>query len=121
MERALHLGLPRQGVDDLVEMKGGLHARERVPKSVCELKVCHQAKWIRHGHNPLLQFDPVPSHTCRGLGHWIAPNGLAGARMFIVGSAKDACAKMYELQFGRTFSLPQYGGPRAYDPGGSHR
>jgi hypothetical protein len=121
MERALHLGLPRQGVDDLVEMKGGLHARERVSRRVGELEVGDQPKRICHRHDTLLQLDPVPRDTSGRLSRWVAPDGLPTARMLSVTRAENACAKMYEMQFRGGLGLPQYGGPSAYDPGGGHR
>jgi len=79
MKRALHLGLPRKGVDDFVEMKGCLHAGQRLAQGIGQLKVGDQPEGVSHRNDPLLQLHPVPGNTSGGLGGWVAPDRLSAA------------------------------------------
>ena len=104
---ALDLGLPGEGVDDFVEVEGGLHCGEYFAARIRQLEVGDQSHRISHSDYPTLKFDPIPRNArCAVIGR-VTPYSLATARVIIVTHVEHARAKMYKMEFRRALGLPQ--------------
>ena len=107
MERAPHFRLPRQGVNELMQLHRDLDLCEGLASFVEQLEVGDEAERIGHRHHALLHLHPVPGDACGLLRGRIAPERLPGARGLLVAIAQDARAQVLQVQLRRAAGLPQ--------------
>ena len=107
MQSTPDLGLPGQGVDELMKLHRDLGLVQRFPVLVEQLEVGDQAERVGHRHDALLHLDPVPGDAGGLLRGRVAPESLTGARGLLVAIAEDPCAHVLQVQLRRTTGLPQ--------------
>ena len=107
MERAPNFRLPRQCVNELMELHRDLDLGEGLAALVEQLQVGDEAERVGHGHHALLNLDPVPGDTRGLLRGRVTPERLAGAWGLLVSVAQDARAQVLQMQLRRTAGLPQ--------------
>ena len=107
MQRPPHFRLPRQGVDELMQLHRDLDLGERFALFVEQLEVGDEAERVGHRDHAFLHLDPVPGNAGRLLRGRIAPERLAGARGLLVAVAEDARAQVLQMQLRRAAGLPQ--------------
>jgi hypothetical protein len=73
LQDALHFKLPRQAVNDFVEVQCGLYAGQNFACGVCQLQIGDEPEGICHGDDTALQLDPVPGDAGRMVCGRVAP------------------------------------------------
>ena len=107
MQGAPHFSLPRQGVDELMQLDGDLDMGQRLTVIVEQFQVGDETERVGHGDDACLNLDPVPSHPRRLPRVRIAPERLAGAGRLVVAKTQHPGAQVRQVQLRGKAGLPQ--------------
>ena len=108
MQSSLHFALPRQRVNELMQLHGHLDVGQGLAVIVEQLQVGDQAERVGHRDDARLNLDPVPRHPRRLPGDRVTPERLAGAgRLVVVAKTQHPGAQVRQVQLRRKAGLPQ--------------
>ena len=105
----------------LVQLHGNLPVVEKHPVSVKQAQVRNQSEGVGHGHDTVLDLDPIPCNSRRVIFGRLTPQGLSGTGGFFVANCQHSRTEMYETALVCRTRLPQYGRPCIDDPSRGYR